>query len=346
MRVLVVGAPWPPETFLQRLFGALVKRGLVVGILGAPQDELARSLGIVPRSRLPEPAALRREWDLVYFPWNSAAGGYLDLVSGPPPSVVSCRGSQINVVPHNQRRADQRRDMVASLEAATLVHCVSEAIMREAQGLGLDPSRARVIRPAVDTRTFQPRQDRHSPGDETVVTHVGSLVWVKGLEYLVHAFALAHAVEPRLRLELVGSGPDRQRVLFTASDLGITQQVVLRGRLPEPEVAALLAQSDIGACSSVSEGISNAVLEAMASGLPVVSTTVGGMTEVLDDGVEGLLVPPRNPHAMAEALVGLARAPEERHRMGDLGRARVLRDHRLEDQAERFHRLFDEAAGR
>jgi glycosyltransferase involved in cell wall biosynthesis len=134
------------------------------------------------------------------------------------------------------------------------------------------------------------------------------------------------------------------RLLFTINDLGLTDIVTWGGRLRPDEVVARLQQSDIFLLSSLSEGISNAVLEAMACGLPVVTTNVGGMAEAIADGIEGLLVPPRDPVAMADALAYLWARPEVRRQMGQAGRERVLADFDLDDQITAFEALFRSVA--
>jgi glycosyltransferase involved in cell wall biosynthesis len=132
-----------------------------------------------------------------------------------------------------------------------------------------------------------------------------------------------------------------QRIHFTIEDLGLTKRVHLMGRVSPPEVLAHVQGADAFVLASLSEGISNAALEAMSCGLPVVSTNCGGMNEAISDGVEGFLVPPREPSAMVEALLKLARDPALRQRMGQAGRTRVLKDFTLQDQIASFSNLFE-----
>src|SRR5690606_25203248 len=110
------------------------------------------------------------------------------------------------------------------------------------------------------------------------------------------------------------------------------------------EVVARLQQADVFLLPSLSEGISNAVLEGMACGLPVVTTRVGGMAEAVTDGAEGFLVPARDEMALADALLALWHWPRLRERMGAAGRERVAREFRLSDQADAFVKLFRSVA--
>jgi colanic acid/amylovoran biosynthesis glycosyltransferase len=222
------------------------------------------------------------------------------------------------------------------------VHCVSRAIEAEAATYGLDPAKSRVIHPAVDPEIFRPPARAQTGTGARRVIAVGSLSWKKGFEYALRALRLARDAGSDLELEIVGEGVDRQRVLFGIEDLGLSGCVRLAGQLPVDSVRERLQNADLFLLSSVSEGVSNAALEAMATGLPVVTTDCGGMREAVSDGVEGLVVPVRGTKQMAEALGRLAADKDLRARMGAAARARVLRDFTLEKQVRSFTGLLDE----
>ncbi len=308
----------------------------------------ARSFGEYARSRSSWPERLRawdgllpyagRRWDLVYFPWNTAAIAHLPLFDAGSPVIVSCRGAQVNVAPHNPERQSIRDGLGATFERAAAVHCVSEAVLLEAVRCGLDRRKAFVIRPAVDEVFFAPPRSRAS-ADVLRVTTTGSIIWRKGFEYALQA--VRHALDrgAGVRLDIVGDGPERQRVLFTIDDLGLREHVRLLGNLPPDRVRERLHDSDAFLLSSLSEGISNAALEAMACGLPVVTTDCGGMREAVTDGVEGFVVPVRDADAMGRALARLAAEPEARLRMGKAARDRVVRQFTLKRQIGEFMAL-------
>jgi glycosyltransferase involved in cell wall biosynthesis len=120
--------------------------------------------------------------------------------------------------------------------------------------------------------------------------------------------------------------------------------VTLRFTIPPSQVREAMQHSDIFLHSSLSEGVSNAVLEAMACGLPVVTADAGGMHEAVRDGHDGFLVPLRDPAAAAAAVERLARDPELRVRIGRAGRATVESRFRLDDQVARFITMYERVA--
>lgn len=284
-----------------------------------------------------------REWDVLYFPWNATAIFYYSLMDKGP-SVISCRGAQVNVSPHNPQRAWLRDGLGPTFRKAAAVHCVSEAIREQAANYGLDKSKAVVIRPAVDPEMFRPAAERRPPDGLFSVITTGAIIWRKGYEYALSAVRELVDCGVPVRFDIIGGGEDKQRLLYTIRDLELEEHVRLRGRLSPADVLSCLQAADVFLLSSLSEGISNAVLEGMACGLPVVTTRAGGMAEAVDDGVEGFVVPTRDSSAMAGALLELWRQPDLRRRMGAAGRRRVSREFNLNDQVGAFVELFRSVA--
>jgi glycosyltransferase involved in cell wall biosynthesis len=286
-----------------------------------------------------------RRWDVIYFPWNSAAVSYLPLFDLGIPVVLSCRGSQVNIAPLNERRAELRDGLKITFERAAAVHCVSENIRQAAMRWGLPDKRACVIRPAVDADFFTPAAHVLAQMDVFRLVTTGSLAWVKGHEYALLAVRQLCDAGVPVMLTIIGNGPERGRVLYTIDDLGLNDRVRCLGSLSPEEVRAHLHQSDVFLLSSLSEGISNAVLEAMACGLPVVTTDCGGMREAVTDGVEGFVVPVRDPQAMAAALLRLWQETALRQQMGQAGRARVLAEFQLSQQVSDWLTLLKQVTG-
>lgn len=284
-------------------------------------------------------------FDVAYFPWNSAAIEHLGLFDFGRPVVISCRGSQIHVAPQDPENGRLREGLRETFAKAAVVHCVSEATLREAMRWGLDPARARVIRPAVDPEAFRPPSTPPAQDGILKVVTTGSLVGVKGYEYALLALRRLVDRGVAVRFSIIGEGPERVRATYTIRDLGLEGHVQLLGRRSPEDVRAELQKADAFLLSSLSEGISNAALEAMACGLPVVTTACGGMAEAVSDGVEGFVVPIRDSDAMAHALERLASDVPRRRRMGLAARERVVRDFDLGNQVGQFEALLEGAAG-
>jgi colanic acid/amylovoran biosynthesis glycosyltransferase len=284
-------------------------------------------------------AALRP--DIVHFEWNSAAIDYLPMFDiWDCPVVVSCRGSQINVRPHVPGNEEFIEGLRRTFRHVAAVHCVSAKILQEAQKYGLNPALGEIIYPAVDPERFRPSgEPRASDGTFRIVT-TGSLAWVKGYEYALQAIRSLVYNGIAVHFDIVGDGVEFHRVLYTIHDLGLEKNVKLHGRLAPDEIIRLLQQADAFLLSSVSEGLSNAVLEAMACGLPIVTSDCGGMNEAVANGIEGFLTPVRDARAIAEALGKLARNPELRQKMACACRTRILKDFSLDGQIEQWLRLY------
>jgi glycosyltransferase involved in cell wall biosynthesis len=165
---------------------------------------------------------------------------------------------------------------------------------------------------------------------------------MKGLEWaLVAVRALVDSGVP-VRLEVLGDGSERERVRHTVVDLGLEKHVELCGEVSSEEVASRLRGSDALVLPSLDEGLPTVILEAMASGIPVVASDCGGVREAITDGVEGFVVPPRDSGALTRALERLWREPELRARMGEAGRRTVTSRFTLERQLDEFLVMYRE----
>ncbi len=342
LRLLIVGISSRPETFLVRLIVGLAKCGMRITISSKKRVNLKcekAEIDWVPLSFLKLKFLLGQRWDAIYFPWNSAAIENIDLLELGIPAIVSCRGSQINIAPHNPERESLIQGLKETFEKTAAVHCVCAHIKGAAMQYGLNPSKASVIYPAVDPNFFYP-VDKDDNKKFKIIT-VGSLVWCKGYEYALMSVCKLIEKGIPIQFDIIGDGPERQRVLYTIQDLGLEKNVTLHGRLSSVEVRNKLQESDVFLLSSLSEGVSNAVLEAMACGLPIVTTDCGGMREAVQDGEEGLVVPVRDPEAMASALSKLASDKTLRTEMGKKARQRILDKFTLERQIKEFTSLLE-----
>jgi glycosyltransferase involved in cell wall biosynthesis len=173
-----------------------------------------------------------------------------------------------------------------------------------------------------------------------IIGTAGRLIELKGIEYLLRAAAELRHDFPTLRVEIAGTGPERPKLEEQAQQSGLGEHVRLLGWVED--IPALLRRWDVFVMPSLEEGLGNAALEAMAAGLPVVASSVGGLLEIVEDGTTGWLVPPRDPAALALHLRLLLSNRELRWRMGAAGYSRV-RDHfSFAQMVEGFARLYEE----
>jgi glycosyltransferase involved in cell wall biosynthesis len=167
------------------------------------------------------------------------------------------------------------------------------------------------------------------------VLFVGALHRRKGVDTLLEAFA---RIPPRSTLCLVGDGPERAALEARARTLGIADRVRFLGEVPDP--SPWYAAARVFVLPSWAEGLSNALLEAMSAGLPVIATRIGGNVDVVEDGITGLLVEPGRAAELAAALERLLRDDGLAQQLGAGARAAVRAEHTLERAAERYVQLY------
>jgi sugar transferase (PEP-CTERM/EpsH1 system associated) len=221
--------------------------------------------------------------------------------------------------------------------AARLVHpfvCVSHDAARHAGLQGIAAAKLRVLWNGIDVERFAYRGPQ--PGGTAVV--VARLSPEKDIQTLLHAMRRVVDVAPSFRLDIAGDGPCREELVQLAGTLGLCEHVRFLGEVQD--VPALLARARVFVLSSVSEGISLTILEAMASGLPVVATSVGGNPEVVEDGRTGQLVPPRDPAALASALLRTAGNPDEAQLLGRAARRRVEAHFDIRKMVAQYEALY------
>ena len=182
-----------------------------------------------------------------------------------------------------------------------------------------------------------------APHSGTRLIFVGRLAAVKGLRVLIEAFAQARQTRPDLHLTLVGDGDDRAMLERLAAPLG--DAVHFAGYLSQEAVAAALAEADAFVLPSFAEGLPVVLMEALAAGRPVIATQVAGVSELVEDGVTGFIVPPGDSETLADRIGRLADDPDLRARMGRAGRETVRAAFDARQEARRIGALFAGQAG-
>ena len=203
---------------------------------------------------------------------------------------------------------------------------------------GIDPGS---VRPGPLARD-RLRSDLGVADDEVLSLTVANLRRNKDYPTLLRAARVALDAEPGLRFAAVGQGPLAQEVAALHTTLGLGDRFLLLGF--RRDVHDLMAAADVFTLASAHEGLPVAVMEAFAHGLPVVATAVGGLPQQVTDGVQGLLVPPGRPEALADALLTLARDPGLRARMGAAALSRAA-DYDIRRAVREQERVYAELAG-
>jgi glycosyltransferase involved in cell wall biosynthesis len=183
---------------------------------------------------------------------------------------------------------------------------------------------------------LEARAELGLPPEGPVIGALSRLDPAKGVSFLIQALAQVNGAY----LAVVGDGPERAALESLAGSLGVSSRVCWAGH--RRHAPRYLPAFDLFVQPSLHEGLPNAVLEAMAAGLPVVATAVGGTPEVVVDGITGILVPPHDPGALARPITRLLRDPGLRCKMGQAGRERVERCFTVEQMIQRTQALYED----
>lgn len=261
--------------------------------------------------------------DLVHAHYATSYG-FWAAFSGFHPCIITGWGADIFDSPSNPL---MRLILKYSLGKADAITVLSEVTRKEIKKLSSKP--VKLVPFGVPTDRYIPSLEKN--GDEFIrIGTIRTLSEKYGIEYLIRAFSEIHTLFPLARLEIVGDGPQRDMLKQLCTKLEINEKVTFHGYInqhSEPEKYMQLLQSfDIFTILSIldSETFGVAAVEASACGIPVIATNVGGLPEVVEDGITGLLVPPANKEKTAEALKKLLENEELRNRLGKNGRIKVL----------------------
>ncbi|MCK9924660.1 glycogen synthase [Frankia sp. AgPm24] len=292
--------------------------------------------------------------------WYANLGGHLAALLGGVPHVMTSHSLE----PQRPWKAEQLGggyrlsswcERVA-IEGAAAVVAVSAGMRTDILTAypSVDPARVHVIRNGIDTEEYQPDpatdvlEKYGLDPDRPIVIFVGRITRQKGLPVLLRAAA---ALDRRAQLVLCAGAPDTPELLAETTKLvdGLQADrdgvVWLSGMLPKPEIIQLLSHATVFVCPSVYEPLGIVNLEAMACGTAVVASRVGGIPEVVDDGVTGLLVPPDDPPALADAINTVLADPSRATAMGRAGRDRAVTEFGWAAVAERTAALYTSVVG-
>jgi glycosyltransferase involved in cell wall biosynthesis len=363
MRISIVSGTFHPEaggppTYLKRLAESLVSRGHRVRVAtygdSEPHFQYPYPVKRISREQ-PIPLRIAR---LTWLAWTDARGADLIFANdyGLPPllaNTVARKPLVMKIVSDFAGEFGVRHGLIPAgttidaFQGATLparlelLRRVQSEYARRADavivpsrylgdmvlGWGVHAERVHVLHNAVEVPvegSVRSRADLDLPLAGHLVVTAARLVPWKGVDTLLRAVAQLRASGNEVALAVIGGGEERPRLEQLASQLGIRGNVHFTGEVPQPDVATYLRCADVFALASTYEGFSHVLLEALAVGVPVVATRVGGNPEVVMDGENGLLVPHSNVEDMASALARVLGDDALRERLAEAGRRTLL----------------------
>jgi glycosyltransferase involved in cell wall biosynthesis len=269
--------------------------------------------------------------------WYGLPTAYLRRV---PVRISHLHGSHWNW-PTKLRWLDRATEAFAS----TTFVC-SRAVERFAkQGLRYPSQKLEVVPNAIDLTRFrglpsreEARRSLDLPQGCPILICVASLTEEKGQTHLLEAMRTVRSELPEVRLLLVGRDRGKTDLGPLAREKGLGENVLVLGT--RDDVPLLMAASDLAVLPSLREGLPVSLMESSAAGLATVATSVGGIPEVVEDGVGGILVPPRDPAALASSLLALLRDPQLRRSMGAAARERAEREFDMREIAQQIQRRY------
>jgi glycosyltransferase involved in cell wall biosynthesis len=281
-------------------------------------------------------------------------GGFTALSAAPRRAqVVSLHGSDVYVA---ETFGPARRAARLVFEKAGAITACSTDLAQRAIALGADPAKLEVVPYGVDIERFRPRPDTRdavraqlgvAPGT-VLAFSAGRLVRKKGFEHLIDAWPRVRTAGHAL-LAIAGDGDLRGELAERARGAGVSESVRFLGNLSQDAVGDYLAAADIVVIPSVRDdsgnvdGLPNIVLEALASGAAIVTTPAGGIRSAVDDGTTGIIVPERDPEAIAGAVTALAGDPDLRRRLGEGARGAAAARFGWARTGERFEAAYRRA---
>ncbi|WP_348810500.1 glycosyltransferase family 4 protein [Flavobacterium maritimum] len=220
-------------------------------------------------------------------------------------------------------------------------HVLSDSMKKGLVQQGVPAAAIFKITPAIATDQFTGTADLLFPRELKMVT-VARLHWIKGLEYILEALALLQQQGIMFQYTIIGDGPEKERLLFAAHQLGLANQVTFAGKLPPSEVKKALEQSDVYLQYSIQEGFCNAVLEAQAMGKICIVSDAEGLSENIIDKETGFVVPKRNPVSLCEKIVEVVKMSESEKKTM-MGRAitRTAAEFKLSRQIKKFTAFYE-----
>ena len=310
-----------------------------------PKLQTAQYLGLSTALLIAQ--RIRGQADVVHYHtyWPDAFTAF--VVNKFVPTVYTAHESRFLIM---AEQAKFQRRLRLALQPFQAVIAPSTELLTVARQFGVSADKSVFIPNAVDANKFSPEVARGTvrtryriPSKHTLILCPRRLVPKNGVEFLIESLTFIRPRHKEVSVLIVGDGPEREKLLGRARELGLQDSVIFAGSQSNDELPAFYADADIVAIPSLMEATSIAGLEAMASARALVATRVGGLPEIIDDGVTGLLAPPRDPEALSAAIIRLIENSDLRRQLGQAARARVEREFTWEHVARETTRAYERA---
>ena len=202
-----------------------------------------------------------------------------------------------------------------------------------------DEDKISVIPLGVDTELFRPA-NKNRAKEEFEILFTGSLYPLKGVEYLIKSMKYVVSEEEKVKLRIVGEGPEKERLRFLVDKLGLKNKVIFEGFVSHDKIVKYYQNCDVFCFLTLGEPFGIAILEAMACGKPVIASNRGGPAEIVKDAETGFLVNPKDVRLVAERIIQLIKDTKLRKKMGEKARRTAVEKYSLEKISEKYYRLY------
>ena len=252
--------------------------------------------------------------------------------------IVSFRGFDINVFPYLSNENTKLTRQI--FQRADILHFISENLMNTAISLGANPLKCRVIHRSIRTDIELKVTREKSKNGKLIILSVGRLVWEKGYSYALETIAILKSKGYDFEYQIAGKGIDYNMLVYHSKRLDIQDRVVFFGELSRDEIRKKLITADIYFQPSLTEALSLAIIEASYYGVPVVSSNIGGIPEVVSDTISGFLSSPCMPSAYAKNIIKIFENPELGIEMGKNGHDRIINNFSRIKEIEKWCEIY------
>ena len=282
--------------------------------------------------------------DLIHIQWAKTIIYYPEMITQIKcPLLLSLRGTQINVSPVID--SDIAAKYKKYFPHIIAFHAVSNSIASDAVKYGAEKKRISVVRPAINKKLLNYRSSStfYRSDRSCHIISVGRCHWNKGYTLALDAMYLLKSQGCKFHYTIIANGKDSENINFQISDLKLNGFVTFINGLDHKNVIDKISNSDLFLLPSFQEGIANVVLEAMALGVPVISTNCGGMEEVIEDGLNGYLIPIRDSIAISNSITYFINIDSKtRIEMIDNAKKTIFKNHILDNQVEKISKIYTE----